>query len=65
MIAIDKIIRVESALSKDSVPYYRTYAICGGDEVVGFGNDYKVGEKVEVFFDPKWDVAKMQHHLTT
>lgn len=61
---IDKIIRVEEhahSHRKMKNKYYRTYAICGGDECVGYSDskdDFKVGQEVECFFHDRWNVAK-------
>lgn len=61
---IESIIRVEKHLDpKDKSVYYRTFAMVGGDEVVGWSRKqkaYKVGDEVETFFDTQWNTAKMQ-----
>lgn len=41
--------------------YYRTHAMVDtGQECVGYGRDFKVGDLVEVFHHSKWDVIKMR-----
>lgn len=49
---------VASHVSKRGQPYKITHAVLDdGTEAEGFGNDFKVGDKVEVFFD--WGKIKM------
>lgn len=45
--------------------FTRTHAIVtdlmgNEEESVGYGDGFKVGDKVEYFFDSKWGVAKMR-----
>lgn len=56
---ISRIIRVEK-WQKDGKTHYRTHAIADGDEVAGYGKDFKVGDLVECWFDAQWGIAKMQ-----
>lgn len=45
--------------------YWRTHAIVDdGTECVGYGKDFDIGDKVEVFHDVKWDTVKMRKPLT-
>lgn len=51
--------------TKDGVEHSRTHATVNSSrfgliEVTGYGSGYKVGQKVEVFFDDKFNQAKMQ-----
>lgn len=42
---------VEKKMSKEGTPYWRTYAVVDdGTECIGFGKDFDLGDKVEVFF---------------
>lgn len=46
---------------KDGKKHAKTIALLdSGDEVVGYGKDFKVGDAVQAFHDDKWDVTKMQ-----
>lgn len=40
--------------------YVTTILDSEGDESQGFGKDFEVGARVEVFFDEKWNKAKFQ-----
>ena len=59
-----KIIKIENVeMLKDdhNEPYWRTHAVVDdGTECVGFGKDFDLGDKVEVFHDSKWDKVKMR-----
>lgn len=47
---------------KDGKTIYRTHVVLDdGEEAVGFGNDFKIGESVERFYDFRWDTVKIQH----
>lgn len=47
---------------KDDKKYFKTHALLEtGEECVGFGEGFKVGDEVEYWFDEKWGVTKMQH----
>lgn len=60
---IIRIIGKESWRKGDKI-HNRTYAVLDdGSEVVGYGIDFDVGEKVEVFHDTKWDVVKMRKSI--
>lgn len=51
---------VEERSTSNGKIYYRTYAILDdGTEAVGYGKDFDLQDRVEVFHDPKWDVIKM------
>ena len=40
--------------------YTRTWALLDdGSIVAGYGEDFKVGDLVMHFYDPKWDMQKM------
>lgn len=52
---------------KDGKKHFRTHAVVqkandplDTEEVVGYGKDYDIGDKVEVFFDTSHNTAKMQ-----
>jgi len=39
--------------------YHRTHIVVDDGQVaVYYGNDVKLGDELEVFYDPKWDVVK-------
>ena len=41
---------VEEKVSKEGTTYWRTYAVVDdGTECIGFGKDFDLGDKVEVF----------------
>jgi len=41
--------------------FSRTHAILDdGSEVIGYGQDFKVGDEVESFWDERWSVYKMR-----
>ena len=44
--------------------YWKTYAVLdNGEEVVGYGKDFDLDMEVMVFYDPEWDVTKMERRL--
>lgn len=50
---------------KDDKTYYRTYAtVDSGEECVGYGRDFKVGDLVEVFFDAAHNTVKIRLGIT-
>lgn len=58
---IKKILSVERKKSAVMKDYYVTTILDSeGDESQGFGKDFEVGARVEVFFDEKWNKAKFQ-----
>jgi len=58
IVAVDHIEKKKDSLGE---PYFRTHALLDdGEEVVGFGNDFEIGDLVERFYDPIWDVIKMR-----
>jgi hypothetical protein len=61
MRAIISIIGVEEKRDKDNKLFYRTHALLDdGSEVIGYGSDYKVGDKVESFYHAQYDTHKMR-----
>lgn len=59
---IVRIEHVEPNISKEGKKYWKTYAVLDdGTEAVGFGNDFDLEDKVEVFFHDAYDVVKMRH----
>lgn len=58
-----KILRVDQRTSKKGVPYKITVAILdSGDEIEGFGEDFKEGDEVIAFFNDKWNRASMEKY---
>jgi len=56
IISID---HIEKKVSKKGVKYAITHALLDdGTEAAGYGLDFKVGDKVEVFFH--WGIIKMR-----
>ena len=61
MLRIIEIVGVEEKADSKGNLYYRTHAVLeDGDECVGFGKDFKIGDLVERFYDHAHDVTKMQ-----
>lgn len=61
MRVIIDILHVEQRTDKAGKSYYRTHALVdSGEECVGYGKDFKVGDLVEVFFDHKYNTIKMR-----
>jgi len=63
-----RIVRIEGVKSwtKNGVKHSNTYAILLEDdgneiEARGYGDDYKIGELVEAWFNEDWDYYQMQH----
>jgi hypothetical protein len=63
-----KVIKIENVvrmIDKNDDPFYRTYALLeDGTEAVGFSrnrHEFDIKDSVEVFFDPKHNMIKMQH----
>lgn len=66
MRVIQSILGIEKRFDKKGKVYWRTHAILDdGEQVVGYGMGFSTGDKVEAFFDPVYDVAKMQRHKPT
>lgn len=62
MRTIIEIVGVEKRVSNGGDPYHRTHAILDdGTEATGYGSDFKVDDKVEVFFHK--DTVKMRKPL--
>lgn len=62
---IHRIIHIEKKL-KDDKPYYKTHVILDdGEEATGYGKDYKVGDKVQRFYDATWDTIKIRPNKST
>ncbi len=58
---IVRIDHTERRLDKHRRVYFRTHAILDtGEEAVGYGNNFQVGDLVEYWFDKQWNVCKMQ-----
>lgn len=52
---------IEKKWDKQGKEYWVTHATLeDGTEVRGYGPDFEAGDRVEYFFDPVYDVAKMQ-----
>lgn len=61
MAKINHIVSIEKRTDKNGKTYWRTLAVLDdGTEVSGYGHGFEDGQEVQVFFDDKWDVAKMQ-----
>lgn len=64
MRTILKILYIEKRADKNDKPYARTTALLDdGTEATGFGNRFKVGDKVEVFYH--YGTVKMRLPLTS
>lgn len=62
MRTIIKIEGVESRTDPNGKTFWKTYAVLDdGSEVVGYGKDFDLKDKVEAFWDDKWGVFKMRH----
>ena len=62
MRTIIEIIGIEEKESKKGDKYHITYAtLDDGMEVRGYGEDYSVGDKVEVWYSPEYDTNNMKH----
>lgn len=58
---IISILGVEERRDKDNKLYYRTHArLDTGEEVVGWGSDFEIGDEVMHFYSPEFDVIKMR-----
>lgn len=60
---ITEILHVEKKIAKNKKVYYKTTAIAGDDEVIGWSKSkdyYRVGDRVEVFHHDKYDETKMR-----
>lgn len=61
MRTVIKILGIEEKWDKTGKKYHRTHALLDtGDEVVGYGNDFNVGDLVEHFYEERWDTHKMR-----
>lgn len=61
MRTIIKIIGIEGRTTPKGKSYYRTLALMdNGEECWGYGHEFQVGDKVEVFWDDKWQQIKMR-----
>lgn len=57
IIAIQGVLKKQTAQGKK---YTVTLALLDdGTEASGYGGDYKIGDKVKVFFDEKYNLIKM------
>lgn len=57
---IIKILHIE-ARTKDNKPYYRTHALLESGEVAtGYSKEFKVGDRVQYFYDDRYDTIKMR-----
>lgn len=64
MAKITDITKIETKKDRLGRPYKRTHAIMDdGTEAVGYSDDFKIGDKVEVFFDQQWNIIKFQKTL--
>lgn len=60
MRTILRIDHIEEKTNAKGDIYHRTHATLeDGEECVGFGKDFKVGDLVMVFYDDKWGLCKM------
>lgn len=58
---IIKIVGIEERKDRHGRVFYRTHALLDdGNECVGFGLGFEIGNEVESFYDDKWQVAKMK-----
>lgn len=58
--------RVEKHTDPKGRPYYKTYVMLDdGAEAYGFGNDFKLGDLCESFYDHRWGVHKIRHPKPT
>lgn len=63
MKTIIKIIGKEGLISKKGKAYYRTHALLeDGTEAVGYGPDFEINDKVEVFYH--YETVKMRKPQT-
>lgn len=59
MHSIIKIIGVEE-WTRNEKPHSRTHVLLdNGEEAVGYGEDFKIGDECEVFFDPHHNTIKV------
>lgn len=66
MRTIIEITGIEKLTSKLGKKFQRTHAILDDGSIVqGFGGDFMVGDKVESFYDAKWDAHKMRKPNTS
>lgn len=57
---IIRILRREKRVNKGN-EYYRTHALLDdGQEAVGFGKDFVVGDKVGYWYDDRYQLCKMK-----
>ena len=55
-----KIISIIGVKKYDSGHSATVVLLDDGDEASGYGIDWKVGEEVERYFDPQWDMIKIR-----
>jgi beta-galactosidase beta subunit len=61
MRTIIKIEGVELKHTESHKQYWRTHVMLDdGTEAIGYGKDFDLGDKVEVFHDEKWDIVKIR-----
>ncbi len=60
MRTIIKIEHIEERKDKKGKVYWRTHAVVDdGTAAIGYGKDFDLGMRVQVFHDPKYDQIKM------
>ncbi len=61
MRSIIRIEHIEERKTRQGKIFYRTHALLDdGTTAYGYGKDFDLEDRVEVFHDPKWDVIKMR-----